>query len=113
LLFKNYNEQKAKAAYNTLALKEKLPPEEKRILSCIKYIKMLIESSEKDGLRDLIPHKGLVQGYNVTISISACLGEPYRLLFTIQCLSNITLWELKKLICFNLTLKTQPDGTVI
>jgi len=60
MLYKSYHEQKAKASYNTLALKERLPLEEKRILSCIKYIRMLIESSEKDGLRDLIPHKGLV-----------------------------------------------------
>lgn len=59
LLFKDYNEKKQKTFYS-VALKNVLPLEEKRILSCIKYIKMLIESSEKDGLRDLIPHKGLV-----------------------------------------------------
>jgi hypothetical protein len=81
ILYKDYIEQRKKASYNTLALKERLPLEEKRILSCIKYIKMLIESSEKDGLRDLIPHKGLVQGFVMTISISACLGDPYKLLF--------------------------------
>lgn len=39
-----------------------LPVEEKRIIKCLNYLKMLIKKSEEDGTHNILPHKALVQG---------------------------------------------------
>lgn len=39
-----------------------LPVEERRILKCLTYVKMLISNSEKDGTHNLKPHSALAQG---------------------------------------------------
>jgi len=39
-----------------------LPVEERRILKCLTYVKMLISNSEKDGTHNLKPHSALSQG---------------------------------------------------
>ena len=43
-------------------LKKILPVQEKRIIACLSYLKMLVYNSEKDGMHGLIPHAALNQG---------------------------------------------------
>ena len=52
-------------------IKKVLPVEEKRIVACLSYLKMLVLNSEKDGMNGLIPHTSLHNGEwlgNITIN---------------------------------------------
>lgn len=73
-----------------------LPIEEKRILKCLRYLKMLIQNSEKDGTHNLLPHSALTQGEELTLTINNTTKIPgTRSKFTYRCFSNITLYQLK------------------
>ena len=64
---------------------------------------MLIQNSEKDGVQNLRPHSALNQGEllsKISISNSLKTGEGYRARFEIQCYSNTTVHEFKKLIAY-------------
>lgn len=85
-----------------------LPVQEKRIIKCLTYIQMLIQNSEKDGVHSLRPHSALNQGEHlpkIQISNSLKTGEGYRSKFEISCYSNTTVYEFKKLIAHELSLK--------
>jgi hypothetical protein len=36
-----------------------MPVQEKRIVRCLNYLKMLIQNSEKEGTHALVPHSAL------------------------------------------------------
>ena len=40
-------------------MRKALPVEEKRIIACLSYMKMLVLNSEIDGTHGLIPHSSL------------------------------------------------------
>lgn len=46
-----------------------LPIQEKRIQRCLKYIKILIQNSEKDGLRGVRPHSCVKPAEKLTVNI--------------------------------------------
>jgi len=77
---------------------------------------MLIKNSEKDGTRELRPHSALGQGEwlnAITINNSYKTGNGYRAKFTICCYSNVTLYEFKSMVAFQLAQKNLPDGTIV
>ena len=43
-------------------LRKVLPVEEKRIIACLSYLRMLVLNSERDGMNGLIPHAALDLG---------------------------------------------------
>ena len=45
-------------------IKKILPVEEKRIIACLSYMKMLVLNSEVDGTHNLFPHSSLILGTN-------------------------------------------------
>lgn len=74
---------------------------------------MLIQNSEKDGVHGLRPHAALEQGDFITIKFNNSFNrsEGYRPQFEIQCYNNTTLFELKKLVVFQLAIRANTDGT--
>ena len=80
-----------------------LPAEEKRIIACLSYLKMLVLNSEKDGLNDVIPHSSLEQGKHLdSITINNCYekmnNNGFRGRFAVAIGSNRTIYQLKQLI---------------
>lgn len=51
-----------RVAKSALKIKKIMPVQEKRIIACLSYLKMLVYNSEKDGMHGLIPHSALNQG---------------------------------------------------
>lgn len=84
-------------------------------MRCLTYIQMLIKNSEKDGTRGLRPHSALGQGdwlKEITVNNSYKTGQGYRAKFTMSCYSNVTLYEFKSMIAFQLAQRTNADGTI-
>ena len=59
-----------------------LPVQEKRIVRCLNYLKMVIQNSEKESTHGLIPHAALVEPsefcHAIEIRNSFYLGAGYR-----------------------------------
>lgn len=49
--------------------KQFLPQQETRLQRCLKFIQMLIQNSEKDGMRGCVPHNSLQPAQWLTITI--------------------------------------------
>lgn len=82
-------------------MKKTLPVEEKRIIACLSYLKMLVLNSEKDGTYDLIPHSSLKLGTNldaitITNAYMDMNSNGFRSRFIVQLYSSSTFYELKK-----------------
>jgi hypothetical protein len=73
---------------------------------------MLIHNSEKDGLRGVRPHSCLKPAEKLTLNIvnSFKNGSQYRGRFQVWVNSNATFFELKKIIAYQLSFYTKPDG---
>lgn len=77
---------------------------------------MLIKNSEKDGTRTLVPHSAQSQGEwlgNITVNNSFKTGTGYRTKIQMACYSNVTLYEFKSMIAFQIAQKTLSDGTIV
>lgn len=77
-------------------------------------LKELIKNSERDGTHGLKPHSALFKGeYLHTLQISNSLksGNKYQNKVEIGCYSNITLWELRKLIGERVSRIYNQDGS--
>lgn len=97
----------------TFSYQKVLPIQEKRIQRCLKYIKMLIQNSEKDGLRGCRPHSCLRPAEKLTLNIINMYktGQQYRQRFQIWVNSNATIFELKKVIAYQLSFYQKSDNT--
>jgi hypothetical protein len=98
---------------------KKLPVEEKRIIRCLTYLKMLIKNSEKDGTHGLIPHSALIQGSyldDLVITNSNSnfkSSDGYRAKFNISTYSNITVYQFKQQICYELAQRYDSKGVMV
>lgn len=77
------------------------PPEERKLLKYLNLIKELIKNSEKEGNRGVKSHNGLFKGtfldcLQITNSLKA--GTKYQQKLELAVNSNITLFELRKII---------------
>ena len=89
-------------------MKKTLPVEEKRIIACLSYLKMLVLNSEKDGTHDLIPHSSLRLGTclnNISIinAYTDMDSNGFRSRFSVSCWGGWTVYQFKTLICYNLS----------
>jgi len=80
-----------------LKLRKVLPVEEKRIIACLSYLKMLVLNSEKDGCHGLFPHSSLDLGAfldNITVNnaYEQMNVNGFRSRFTVQIWSNATIY---------------------
>lgn len=91
-----------------------LPMQERRIQRCLKFIKILIQHSEKDGMRGCRPHSCLRPAERLTLSIVNTFkcGQQYRNRFCIWVNSNATIFEMKNIIAYQLAFYTKQDGTL-
>lgn len=74
---------------------------------------MLIQNSEKDGLRNVRPHSCLKPAEKLTLNFINMYktGQQYRQRFPIVVNSNATVFELKKIIAFQLSFYQKSDGS--
>ena len=90
-----------------------MPTQEKRIIRCLNYLKMLILNSEKEGTHDLLPHSALDQGAfldAIKVTNSFQTGNGFRPTFIVQCFSNETIFSFRKRLAYELSLRQGPDG---
>ena len=101
-------EQVYKGIATKAKIKKVLPVQEKRIVACLSYLKMLVGNSERDGMNDLIPHTTLQTGTllgNITINnaYEKMNLNGFRNRFSVQMFSNATVYQLKQRICQELS----------
>ena len=97
-------------------LRKVLPVEEKRIIACLSYLRMLVLNSERDGMNGLIPHAALDLGapldeIAVNSAYDGMCTNGFRSRFPIQTSSNATVYRLKQHICSALAVRQQVDGS--
>lgn len=104
----NHLNRQYEEVYKGIATSKKIrkvmPVEEKRIIACLSYLKMLVLNSEKDGMNNLIPHTALHTGTflgNITVNnaYTNMNLNGHRNRFTVQMYSNATIYQLKQCIC--------------
>ena len=90
-----------------------MPVQERRIVRCLSYLKMLIQNSEKEGTHDLAPHSALDQGTllnAIKVTNSFQNGNGFRPNFIVQCYSNETIFSFRKRLAYELSMRQGPDG---
>lgn len=96
-----YEQLYSKSQPTPAKLKKVLPGEEKRIIACLSYLKMLVLNSEKDGMHGLIPHTALDQGsvldaVSITNAYEMMNFNGFRARFPLGPISsNLTVYQLK------------------
>ena len=90
-----------------------LPPEEKKIIRTLYLVKELVKMSEKDGPIQLSTLSSLQKGEwlsSLQINNSLKSGMDYFPKIDLACYSNITIWELKKVIGVNVSRMQDANG---
>jgi hypothetical protein len=92
------------------------PPEERKILKYLNLVKEIVKNSEKDGNRGVKSHNGLYKGtYLDCLQISNSLrtGTKFQTKLELGVNSNMTLFELRKIIGEHVARVHNNGGTYI